>query len=206
MALDKRVHLAPPADLVLNARAVMGAIDFDPYSTPDINRLVTATHFHDRDRGDFYALLHDDWKLPGDQRVLVSPAFSAKTSRPLINKTLREYRCGRVREAILWLPHNETIIRAPWLWDFPACIPFQRLRPCWWDEEVEMFRTVDPTDWSAIFYLPPATPPNLFHTKVARFHSAFSPMGRIVINELGGEGDWEDSYKVVMKRSYNYRE
>lgn len=205
MALEHRVFLAPPQDFILDARAVMGSIDFDPYSTPDINRLVQASRFHDRNTDDLDILLSQPWELPGEGRVLVAPPTSAALSRRLINKTLREYRAGRVSQAVFWLSHNETVTRCPWLWDFPACIPFRRLRPCWWDEELETFRAIALSDWSAVFYLPPPDP-SQFHLRVGRFHSTFSHMGRVVFNELSGEGDWEKSYKALLKKPYNYRD
>ena len=205
MALEHRVILAPPQDFVLNARAVMGSIDFDPYSTPDINRLVQASRFHDRNTDDLDLLLAQQWDLPGEGRVLVAPPTSAALSRRLINKTIREYRAGRVSQAMIWLSHNETMTKAPWLWDFPACIPFRRLRPCWWDDELETFRAIALSDWSVVFYMPPPDPAQ-FHARVGRFHSMFSPLGRVVFNELSGEGDWERSYKTLLKKPYNYRE
>ncbi len=198
--------LAPPEDVVLGARAVMGAVDLDPYSTKDINRLVMAAKYYNRDKELLEDIVRKDWDARGEKRVLVAPPAGAGATRRLINKTLVEYRKGRINEAILWLAHNETIIKAPWLWDFPICIPFRRLRPVWWDDEVEMFRGVSPSDWSAIIYLPPPEDPMLFQTKLSRFHTVFTRLGRIVFNQFSGEGDWEDSYKVMFKRSYNYRE
>jgi hypothetical protein len=206
MGQQHRTRLAPPKDFVLAARSVMGAIDFDAFSNPDINRLVQASRFHHRDEDDFELMLAEPWDLPGEKRVLVAPPMSLVTSRRLINKTLREYRAGRVNQAVFWLSHNETVIRAPWLWDFPACIPFRRLRPCWWDDELEVFRNVALSDWSAVFYLPPPDPVAEFQTRVARFHSVFSSLGRVVFNELSGEGDWEKSYEALLKKPYNYRE
>jgi hypothetical protein len=176
--------LAPPEDVVLGARAVMGSVDLDPYSTKDINRLVMAAKYYNRDKELLEDIVRKDWDARGEKRVLVAPPAGAGATRRLINKTLVEYRKGRINEAILWLAHNETIIKAPWLWDFPICIPFRRL----------------------IIYLPPPEDPMLFQTKLSRFHTVFTRLGRIVFNQFSGEGDWEDSYKVMFKRSYNYRE
>lgn len=201
-----RVDLAPPEEVVLAARSVLGAIDLDPYSTPEINRLVTAARIYDRDVEDLDDVIAKHWEAPGERRVFVAPPVGAACTRRLINKTLREYRRGSVREALLWLAHNETIIKAPWVWDFPMCIPFRRLKPVWWDDELEVFRNVQPSDWSAICYLPPTESSNEYHAKLSRFHTVFNPFGRVVVNEMSGEGDWEVSYKAMMKRSYNYRE
>lgn len=201
-----KCDLAPPKDVVLGAKSVLGAIDFDPYSTKDINRLVNAARFIDRDEVSLEQIIYQDWESPGDKRVFVGAPTGAALTRRLINKTLKEYRAGRIEHAVLWLAHNEAIIRAPWLWDFPICIPFTRLRPTWWDDELEVFRPVAPSDWSAIVYLPPPHPSNRFQTMISKFHTAFSPLGRIVFNEYSSETDWEISYKNMKKHPYNYRE
>ncbi|MBG46244.1 MAG: hypothetical protein CMB76_06965 [Euryarchaeota archaeon] len=201
-----KCDLAPPKDVVLGAKSVLGSIDFDPYSTKDINRLVSAARFIDRDEISLEQIIYQDWDCPGDKRVFVGAPTGAALTRRLINKTLKEYRAGRIEHAVLWLAHNEAIIRAPWLWDFPICIPFTRLRPTWWDDELEVFRAVAPSDWSAIVYLPPPHPSNRFQTMIGKFHTAFSHLGRIVFNEYSGETDWEDAYKSTKKHAYNYRE
>lgn len=200
-----RLCLAPPEELVLNARAVMGAIDYDPFTTPINNRLVGAAKIEDRTTQELDDIIAKDWDVPGDGRVFVGAPYKSVGSRRLLNKTLREYRKGTVQQAVLWVPHNESLIRLPWLWDFPVCIPFRRLRPSWWDEELEMFRGSSPTDWSAVFYLPPASPPSLFMSKLSRFHTAFCVMGRVVFNEMSGEGDWERTYQRLFKKPFNYR-
>ena len=46
MATNNRVHLGPPPVLVEASRSVMGAIDFDPFTTPDLNRLVCAAQIY----------------------------------------------------------------------------------------------------------------------------------------------------------------
>jgi len=201
-----RLDLAPPKDVVLNARMVLGAIDFDPYSTKDINRLVMAARFFDRDNEDFDDVIRKDWKPIGKRRAFAAPPVGAGATRRLLNKVLREYRKGIISEAVFWIAHNESITKAPWLWDFPICIPFTRLRGCWWDDEMEEFRRIQPADWSAVVYMPPSESSNEFHAKISRFHTAFSPMGRIIFNELSGENDWEKSYEALYKRPYNYRD
>ena len=79
------------------------------------------------------------------------------------------------------------------------------MRPCWWDEELEIFRAISLSDWSVIFYLPPPDPSE-FHLRVGRFHATFSHLGRVLFNELSGEGDWEKAYKALFKKPYNYRD
>lgn len=197
--------LAPPAEVVLQGRSVLGAVDLDPYSTPILNQLVLAARIYDRDLESLDSILARDWDPPGDRRVFVGPPVGAAATRRLLNKTLREYRAGRVREAILWIGHNESIIRCPWLFDFPICFPFRRIRPSFYDDELEEFRAVSPSDWSAIAYLPPSDSAMVFHSRLSRFHVAFAPIGRVVFNECSGEGEWEESYKTAMRKPYDYR-
>jgi hypothetical protein len=202
---EKLRSLAPPEDVVLCARSVMGAIDFDPYSNSGNNRLVQAASFLDETQFELDDVVAQDWQVPGDGRAFVSPPGRARDTRRLLNKTLRVYRKGIIKEAVLWVAHNESIIKLPWLWDFPACIPFRRCRPCWWDEELETFRAISMGDWSAVFYLPPSDTPALFSTRLARFHGTFSHIGRVVFNEMSGEGDWETAYKRQFNKPYDYR-
>jgi len=201
-----RLELAPPPDVVLNARAVMGAIDLDPYTTAINNQLVLAARTFCRDLMSLEEILSQSWATKNPTRLFLGPPVGGAATRRLINKALREYRAGNVQEAIFWLGHNETLIRAPWLWDFPCCIPFRRLRSSYYDDELEQFRTLSPSDWSVVFYLPPAVPASQFHTKLSRFHVTFSDMGRVVFNSFSGEDDWQASYKRTLKKSYDYRE
>lgn len=208
------VQLAPPEDVILAARSVMGSIDLDVHSCPDVNRLVQAKRFFDCTEDSLEFTLARSWApesapaAPKQQgrRVLVAPPATANATRRLINKALREYRLGHIHEALLWIAHNESIIRAPWVWDFPVCLPFRRLRSCWWDDETERFRAISPSDWGAAIYLPPAASSALFETRVARFHVAFAPLGRIVFNQYSGEDDWLSAYRVVTGKSFNFRD
>ena len=199
-----KCDLAPPADVIQGARSVLGTIDLDPYSTKDINRSVLASRFYDKDKETLEEIVHKDWNTSGEGRVFVGSPAGAGLTRRLLNKALTEYRKGRVNHCVIWIAHNESIIRAPWLWDFPICIPFRRVRPQWWDEELETFRGVSPSDWSAIAYLPP-TDPSKFQTMVSRFHNVFGRLGRVVFNEYSGEADWTESYKALYGREYDYR-
>jgi len=200
-----KCDLAPPQDVILQARAVMGPIDLDPYSTPVINQLVLAARIYDRDEEEFDSVIARDWEIAGEKRVFVGPPVGAGATRRLLNKTLREYRAGRVEQAICWIGHNESIIRLPWIHDFPICFPFRRLRPCFYDDELEQFISVSPSDWSAVLYLPPAGSANDFHVRLSRFHVAFSSLGRVVFNQYSGEDDWCAAYRSVMRQPFDYR-
>tara|TARA_X000001036_G_scaffold180204_1_gene170572 strand:+ start:2001 stop:2630 length:630 start_codon:yes stop_codon:yes gene_type:complete len=202
--IDK-CDLAPPSDVIQGARSVLGTIDLDPYSTKDINRAVTASRFYDRDAESLDSIVQKDWDCSGEKRVFVGAPAGAALTRRLVNKTLKEYRVGHIDQAVLWLAHNEAIIRLPWLWDFPVCIPFRRLRPQWWDDELETFRGVSPSDWSAIVYLPPPSNPSRFQTMLSRFQNVFGGMGRVVFDEYSGRSDWDESYQAAYKKQYDYR-
>ena len=203
MAEANRVHLGPPPVLVQASKAVMGAIDFDPFTTPDLNRLVCAAKIYDRNEGDLETAVTMDWDIPGEKRVFAGCAHGAEWTRKLMNKTIREYRKGNVDQAILWVSNNETLTKCPWVWEFPVCIPFRRLRPTYWCDELETHRSVSPSAWSAVVYIPPADPKG-FHTKLSRFHNSFFNIGAVVFNELSGQGDWETGYRVGMKKKYDY--
>lgn len=205
MGVQHRVHLGPPSKLVDASKAVMGAIDFDPFSTKDLNRLVNAARIIDRDKHDLDSVLAMDWTLPGEKRAFVGAPHGAAWSRRLANKTLREYRKGNVEQAVLWIANNETITKIPWAWDFPVCFPFSRLKPTWYDDELEMFRSICPSSWSCVVYLPPVDPQG-FHTKLSRFQNTFCTIGSVVFNEESGQRDWEKAYELGMKKKYNYRD
>ena len=108
MGLKHRLHLAPPQKVVDGARAVMGSIDFDPYSTKDVNRLVNAARTINRDAYDLDTVTSMDWNLPGEKRAFIGAPHGAQWSRRLANKTLREYRKGNVEQAVLWISNNES--------------------------------------------------------------------------------------------------
>lgn len=205
MATDPReADLAAPKDVLLQAKAVLGAIDLDPYTTPYNNRLATAARIYDLRLHSVDQIATDPWEVPGDGRVFLGVPTSTVTCRRLANKVLREYRAGRVKEAVVWLGNHESLIRLPWVWDFPVCLPFRRAKPRYWDEEAEVFRSICPSSWSFVFYMPPSDTPLAFHSKLSRFHVAFSSIGRVVFDQHSGEGDWCQSYKAAIKKPYDY--
>lgn len=202
--LAKEYDLAAPIEVITQARAVLGAIDLDPYTTPYNNRLALAARIYDLRLTDPNAIATQPWEISGEGRVFLGVPSGVALSRRLANKTLREYRSGRVREAVIWLGAHESMIRLPWVWDFPVCVPFRRLRPTYWDEESEQFRPISPASWSYVVYLPPSETPHAFHTKFSRFHVSFSALGRVVFDQHSGNGDWAKAYKAVTKQAYNY--
>jgi hypothetical protein len=196
---------APPREVILMARAVLGQIDLDPCSLPMINRAVMAKRFYDRSLESFDDIIAKDWAAPGDGRVFIAAPGTAAETRRLLNKTLREYQMGRIKEAIIWISQNENLIRCPWLWDYPICIPFRRLKPMFWDEDWGEFLDVSPSAWSAVVYLPPIASAVDFHAHLSRFHVSFSAFGRVMFNQFSGEGDWEEAYKAYTGKAYNFR-
>ncbi len=186
-------------------RAVLGAVDLDPYSLPILNRAVMAKRFYDRSLESIDDICAKDWSAPGEKRVFLSAPGTAAETRRILNKTLREYRAGHISQALIWIPQNENLTRCPWLWDYPICIPFRRLKPLFWDDDWGEFLDVVPADWSAVAYLPPNGSAVEFHDFLSRFHVSFSAFGRVVFNQFSGEGDWEEAYQVYMNKPYNFR-
>lgn len=179
----------------------MGAIDLDPYSTAEVNHVVQAARYLERD-GDMEIAAGRHWSPAGSKRVLLAVPSGVVASRTLANKLLQEYRDGHVREAVLWLGCNEALPACPWIWDFPICVPWGRLAPTFWDDELEESCRVTPADWSPIVYLPPASPSTAFTAGLAKFWSAASPYGRVVLDQWSGESRWRDCYRAATGRDY----
>jgi len=202
MAAGRR-ELAPPPAVIEVARCAMGGIDLDPFSTPEINHIVQAARFLDRDPS-LEVVTGRHWSPAGEQRLLLAVPSGLSLGRALANKLLQEYRAGHVKQAVLWLGSNEVLAACPWIWDFPICLPFRRLAPCYWDDELDKAIRVTPADWSPIVYLPLASPADQFHRSLARFHAAAAPLGRVVLDQWSGEVRWCDSYEAAFRRPYRY--
>lgn len=202
--MTQRRSLSPPKAVVDVARATMGGIDLDPYSTEEANRLVQAARYLDRD-DDPEIVTGRHWSPAGSKRLFLGVHSNIGITRALLEKALAEYRGGHVTEAILWFNTNEALTHCPWLWDFPICLPFRRLAPCFWDDELEKFIRVQPASWSAIVYMPPASPPGLFARAIARFSAAAGPLGRVVVDQWSGEGIWEAAYRAAVDRKRQAR-
>lgn len=183
----------------------MGGIDLDPFSTPLNNQLVVAARIFDCETMHFDDICSRPWAPPGQGRLFLGTPTSALEARRLMLKTLREYRLGHIKEAVIWSAFHENMPRHPWIWDFPVCIPFRRLRPCWFDTELNRWQPVNASMWSFVLYLPPVEPREAQLERMSRFHVCFSPIGRIVYNEYSGEDDWLISYRISTKRTYDFR-
>lgn len=190
-----RQELAPPVDVIRATQSLLGSVDLDPYSTPDVNRLVTARRYLDRTVLLIPEITATPWDSHDNCRVFLGVPSGATNTKHLLDKALREYQQDRIQQLVAWIGASEALIRVPWIWDFPVCMPFRRLRPSYWDDELEQFRPVAPSQWSAVLYMPPRVRRDLYYKQLSRFRVAFSPMGRIVHNEYRGERDWELFYK-----------
>lgn len=200
-AASARRQLAPPPAVIDVARCTMGAIDLDPYSTAEVNHVVQAARYLERDE-DLEIAAGRHWSPAGEKRVLLAIHSSLVVSRALAEKLLQEYRAGHIRQAVLWLGCNETLAACPWIWDFPICMPWTRLAPTFWDDELEKSHRVTPADWSPIVYLPPATPSEAFTSGLARFHAAAARYGRVILDQWSGDGRWKACYQAATGREY----
>lgn len=195
--------LGPPVPYVSAARGAMGGIDFDPWSSRHFNRHVCARRYNDRDVLDADEVIHGPWNIPIEGRVSLCLATGAQNTRQMLGRLLREYRGGAVKQACAIFSHHEACRTVPWLWDFPICIPFRRLSYRYWDDELEQLRAVPTGHWSVVAFLPPVELAEDFHEGVARFHAAFSPLGRIMFSEYSGDRRWRDDYRRNLGREYS---
>lgn len=195
--------IIPPAAVIEIARQTMGAIDLDPFSDAEVNHVVQAARYLERTE-DLEVAVGRNWSPGGAKRVLLAAPNGLRRARALANKLLSEYQAGHIRQAVLWSGSNELLVACPWLWDFPICLPFRRLAPQFWDDELERSERVLPADWSAIVYLPPAEPTAEFRSALARFHAAAAPIGRIVLDEWSGESRWPECYADRIGKPYGF--
>jgi hypothetical protein len=195
--------IIPPAAVIEIARSTMGAIDLDLFGNAETNHVVQAARYLDQ-TDDLEILTGRHWSPGGQKRALLAVPSGLRRSRAMANKLLSEYRAGHISQAILWGGSNELLTACPWLWDFPICLPFRRLAPQFWDDELERPERVLPADWSAIVYLPPAEPSATFRSAVARFHAAAAPTGRIVLDEWSGESRWQECYQARTGQPYRF--
>ena len=197
------VASAPPEDFVTASRGTMGGIDLDPYSTKLNNTLIGARSIFDLEEHSLESILEREWGPVGKGRTMVFCPAGMDPNRLMLHKLLQEYRQGRVSQATILLTNPETASKVPWVWDFPICIPFRRPRIRWWDEELGRFGTYTPPNWGFIAFLPPQGA-DAFMEGLNSFHAAFSAMGRIVLNELGGDTTWQTHYRQLYRKDYSF--
>ena len=88
-----------------------------------------AAKFYDREKLDLDTVLAKEWDVQVRKGFSSLQLMERSGLGRLANKALREYRKGRIDQALLWISHNESLTKLPWMWEYPVCIPFRRLRP-----------------------------------------------------------------------------
>jgi phage gp46-like protein len=194
--------LAPPLEVVEIARCTMGSIDLDPFSCSDVNRIVQAARYADRSVDPVIASgrfqTQTSASVAANRRILLAVPSRLPMARALAERLLKLYRSGLVAQAVFWCGNSEILAACPWLWDFPICLPFRRLAPRYWDDEIEQPVRVSPAGWSPVVYLPPSSPAESFQKGLAAFSAAAGLYGRVVLDQWSGDnGWWPDSYKAL---------
>lgn len=101
-----------PPQYVEAARAVMGSIDLDPFSSSDANAVIKAAYFFDKDR----SALAQRWapgskaqqrKYPHGFNVWMNPPYSLGLIDKAIDRLLAAWEAHTVRQAIV-LVNNST--------------------------------------------------------------------------------------------------
>ena len=86
-----------PAVFTDDARAVMGSIDLDPFTSVQANASVRATYiFTEADDS-----LNREWASPKVQTVWMNPPYSRGTSVQAVEKFLEEYDYGSFNQAVV---------------------------------------------------------------------------------------------------------
>lgn len=202
-ALGTYQPVAPPASFVTAARAAMGGIDIDPYTSKRNNSLIGARKILDMTKLSLEQVVNEDWGPFGKRRALIFAPFGVDANRRLLHKTLHEYRAGRIEQAVVLVSNSEIAAKCPWIWDFPVCIPFRRLRLRWYDDELDRFDSYTPSSWGFVTFLPPLEG-EAYSSAINAFHSAFSGLGRIVFNDLSGDQSWRSNYRDLYRKDYCY--
>lgn len=171
---DTNSHYTPP-EVVEAARAVMGAIDLDPFSCEKANEVVKAAEYWSRSgfENAWRHEVHAATFVPA--RVFCNPP-GGKLSRKDLSvitggpgyssasiawaKLVHEYELGNVEQAV-FVCFNLEVLRTSQLIDgvrsvleFPLCVPRDRLR--FWNEGTPIGKG-QPKYPNAIVYLPRVT-------------------------------------------------
>lgn len=151
-----------PAPYIEAARLAMGGIDLDPASDPIANEIVQAACFYTKECSGL--------DRPWHGRIWLNPPYG-RDSRGVSNQAiwsaylLREYKAGRVSQAILLVSAATDRKWFQPLWDHQICFTDHRIR-----FYTPAGQPDSPTHGSALIYL---------GDRPARFCEIFSQFGRI---------------------------
>jgi phage N-6-adenine-methyltransferase len=146
-----------PADIIHDARAVLGVIDLDPASSEQAQRIVQALQY--------FTLADDGLKRMWHGNVWLNPPYAQPHIEDFADKMIAEIDAARVVSAIM-LTHNYT--DTAWFQKLagranPVCFPKGRIR-----FEAPDGTLASPTQGQAFFY---------FGKDVPKFSEVFSPLG-----------------------------
>jgi hypothetical protein len=206
--LSPSVELLPPREVLRIAKETMGAIDIDLAAPGHMGHLVGAAASIKRRQG--------PWEEDGREFVQGAPK-RVLLADPGATLTLTRYRllclrqlwaAGQVQQAIVWSRQYELLGAAPWIWDPPlmVCLPWRRLHPQWWDDELERLKAASAATSGFIVFLPPVRPgdpPADIARARAAFHGAAALSGRVL------EGSppltpWQPCFESTVGRPYSF--
>jgi phage N-6-adenine-methyltransferase len=146
-----------PADIIHDARAVLGVIDLDPASSEQAQRNVRALQY--------FTLADDGLKRMWHGNVWLNPPHAQPHIEDFADKMIAEIEAGRVASAIM-LTHNYT--DTAWFQKLATkanavCFPKGRIR-----FEAPDGTLASPTQGQAFFY---------FGKDVPKFSEVFAPLG-----------------------------
>jgi len=121
-----------PSKYIEAARAVMNGIDLDPASCELANRTVKATTFYTKEENgltqEWYGCV---WLNPpfSDESTPTGPkGAQAGATTFFVEKLIREYRSGNVKQAVLLVNAKHDVSWFYQLWEFPICFAHHKVR------------------------------------------------------------------------------